>query len=187
MPETLDAEAWEAAVLRLRAQKDEYFAADPHSPMPADQRGEDFPGLSYFAYEQAYRAVVAIQDDSKQAQITVETTADGEQHYQRAGAFTFTIPPGEITLTAFAPTDGADRLWLPFRDETSGETTYGAGRYLDLRPDEHQLEDERWIVDLNLAYNPTCAYNPAYECPLVPTENWLQVPVKAGERAYQPG
>jgi Uncharacterized conserved protein len=187
MPELLDTEQWEAAVGRLREQKDRYFATDPHSPMPPDQQGEDFPGLSYFPYDPAFRVVIPQDEGVEHAEITVETTADGEQSYRRAGRFTLAVPPGEVTLSSFAPLDGADRLWVPFRDATSGETTYGAGRYLDLRPDEHQLADGTWIVDLNLAYNPTCAYNPAYECPLVPTENWLDVPVDAGEKAFHSG
>ena len=72
---------------------------------------------------------------------------------------------------------------MPFRDETSGETTYGAGRYLDLEPETHRVDDG-WILDFNAAYNPTCAYNHTYECPMIPPENWLDVHIEAGEQEF---
>jgi hypothetical protein len=89
-----------------------------------------------------------------------------------------------VTLQAYKSDPDEDRLWVPFRDETSGEETYGAGRYLDLVPGDHRTANGRWVVDLNEAYNPTCAYNYAYECPMVPVENWLDVRIEAGERDY---
>jgi uncharacterized protein (DUF1684 family) len=78
-------------------------------------------------------------------------------------------------------------LFLPFRDATSGRETYGAGRYLEVDPPD---ADGRVVVDFNLAYNPYCAYNPDWSCPIPPGENWLDVPIRAGERtfpgAYEP-
>jgi uncharacterized protein (DUF1684 family) len=74
---------------------------------------------------------------------------------------------------------GSHELFLPFRDTTSGKETYGAGRYLDL----HAHGDEV-VVDFNYAYNPNCAYNPDWNCPLPPAENWLKVPIRAGEKAF---
>jgi hypothetical protein len=88
-----------------------------------------------------------------------------------------------VKLQAYRPIDDADRFWVPFRDETNGEETYDAGRYLDLEPDEHRLDGE-WVLDFNRAYNPTCAYNHAYECPLIPMENWLDVRIEAGEKDF---
>jgi hypothetical protein len=91
----------------------------------------------------------------------------------------------EVTIQAYKADPDDDRLWVPFRDATSGEETYGAGRYLDLEADTHRTDDGRWILDFNEAYNPTCAYSDRYECPLPPTENWLDVRIEAGERAYR--
>jgi len=76
------------------------------------------------------------------------------------------------------------RLFIPFRDATSGQETYGAGRYLDLEADQHLTADGKWIVDLNRAYNPWCAYSEDYVCPFVLPENWLEVPIRAGEKSY---
>ena len=71
-----------------------------------------------------------------------------------------------------------------FRDETSGKETYGSGRYIDLSPEEHYTTEKKWILDFNKAYNPWCAYSERYACPFVDPENWLNVPVRAGEKKY---
>ena len=72
---------------------------------------------------------------------------------------------------------------MPFRDETSSEETYGSGRNLDLEDGIHEV-DGGWVLDFNAAYNPTCAYNHAYECPMIPPENWLDVRIEAGEKDF---
>jgi uncharacterized protein (DUF1684 family) len=81
-------------------------------------------------------------------------------------------------LTLYRGTDGD--LFLPLRDATSGDETYGAGRYLE----PLMLDDGRVLVDFNYLYNPYCAYNDAWSCPLPPRENWLTVPIRAGEKAF---
>ncbi len=78
---------------------------------------------------------------------------------------------------------GHPGYFLPFRDRTSGSETYGAGRYLDIEPSD----DGTATIDFNEAYNPFCAYNDAYACPLPPPENWLQVRIEAGERLPSSG
>ena len=80
-------------------------------------------------------------------------------------------------------TEGSHGFFLPFRDATSGSETYGAGRYLDIDPDE----DGTVTIDFNMAYNPFCVYSEAYSCPLPPTENWLDVPITAGEKDFAAG
>ncbi|MDY6819124.1 MAG: DUF1684 domain-containing protein [Halobacteriales archaeon] len=168
---------------RQRQRKEEYFAEHPHSPIPSDEQAS-FPGLAFFPIDDDYRFELPLHEHDEKERITVETTAGGEQEYLRWGEFRFELGGERYTLQAYRPTDGGDRLWVPFRDETNEETTYGAGRYLDLEPEEHRTEDETWILDFNEAYNPTCAYNKAYECPLIPMENWLDVSIEAGEKDY---
>jgi hypothetical protein len=87
-------------------------------------------------------------------------------------------------LQAYKGGPGEDHLFIPFRDETSGQETYGGGRYLDLDATRNCTADGRWILDLNEAYNPWCVFSEDYTCPLVPRENWLAVPVRAGEKNY---
>lgn len=169
---------------RQRERKIEYFATDQHSPIPPDQRGEAFPGLAYFEPDLAYRFELPLDRYDEPESLVVGTSADGERKYLRWGEFRFEIDGEEHSLQAYKSQPDESRLWVPFRDETNGEETYGAGRYLDLEEEHHRTATGEWILDFNLAYNPTCAYNEAYECPLIPMENWLEAPIEAGEKAY---
>lgn len=78
-----------------------------------------------------------------------------------------------------------EQLFVPFRDATSGQETYGAGRYIDLDAARDRSADGKWVLDFNRAYNPWCVYSEDYTCPFVPQENQLAVPVCAGEKNYQ--
>lgn len=110
--------------------------------------------------------------------ITVEASDGDERIHKRVGTVTFDV--GGVAASLALYDTGHPGLFLPFRDATSGNETYGAGRYLDLEPND----DGTLTIDFNLAYNPLCAYNETYSCPLAPVENWLSVPIRAGERAY---
>jgi uncharacterized protein (DUF1684 family) len=167
-------------VERSRTEREQYFAEHPQSPVPADA----FAGLAFFPVDAFYRFELPLHEYEEKEPFTVETSAEGEREYLRWGEFRFEVAGTSVTLQAYKSDPDEDRLWVPFRDETSGEETYGAGRYLDLVPEDHRTADGRWVVDLNEAYNPTCAYNYAYECPMVPVENWLDVRIEAGERDY---
>ncbi|MCL7419057.1 MAG: DUF1684 domain-containing protein [Halalkalicoccus sp.] len=171
---------WERDLRREREEKDRFFADHPHSPIPQGDR-EGFDGLSYFPPDDSYRFELDLQEFDDHETLTVETTREGEQTYHRWGEFRFELVGKERTLTAYKGDPSEERLWVPFRDATSGVETYGAGRYLDLEA-EDRTDDGRWVLDFNRAYSPFCAYNDAYECPLVPMENHLDVRVKAGEK-----
>ncbi len=168
------------ALREQRAQKEEYFAESPRSPIP---RSADFAGLEHFPVEESMRYELELHEHDEKESLTVETTAGNAQEYLRWGEFRLEIDGQAVTIQAYKGDASEDRLWVPFRDETNGEETYGAGRYLDLERERHFVEGA-WVLDFNEAYNPTCAYNEAYECPLIPTENWLDVRVEAGEKAY---
>jgi uncharacterized protein (DUF1684 family) len=86
---------------------------------------------------------------------------------------------GEPTQVTLYASGNSDELFVPFRDATSGRESYGAGRYLDV----HAHGDDV-TIDFNYAYNPTCAYDPSWSCPLPPAENWLKVPIRAGEKTF---
>ena len=182
---TTDApDGWEEAVEREREKKARFFRDGPRSPVTEELRGDEFPGLDYYDPDPDYRYELDLHVYDDPERVTVGTSAEGERVYERYGEFAFEVDGESVTLQAYRPTDGSDRLWVPFRDETSGEETYGAGRYLDLEPEHHRTPEGTWVLDFNRAYNPTCAYNPAYECPLTPMENWLDVRVEAGERDF---
>ena len=163
-----------------RAEKDDFFGSHPRSPIPAAER-DGFDGLRYFDPDPGLRFETTLHRFDDPEQITVETTRDGQQTYRDVGAFTVRVDGESVTLHAFQSPDDESRLWVPFRDATSGEETYAAGRYLDLETPDDRAGDD-WVLDFNEAYNPFCAYASAYECPLVPRDNWLDVPVRAGEK-----
>lgn len=174
---------WQTDLERHREEKDEYFGSDPHSPIPPDERAS-FEGLSYYQPDPDLRFEVPLYEHDEHEPVTVATSTEGEQEYLRWGEFALEIDGADVTIQAYKADSEDDRLWVPFRDATSGDETYGAGRYLDLEPEHHRTDDGEWILDFNQAYNPTCAYSDQYECPLPPGENWLAVPIEAGERAY---
>jgi uncharacterized protein (DUF1684 family) len=96
------------------------------------------------------------------------------------GQLVFDVDGAEHRLTAFLSRDaeGYEVLFVPFRDATSGKETYGAGRYVEV---DYDAEADSLELDFNVAYNPSCVYSPAYDCPYPPPQNRLSVPVRAGE------
>lgn len=168
----------DAATLELfRRNKDEFFKTSPHSPLdPADQPG--FSGLRYFpANPDLVFTVDLFPGDN--TEVTIATSDGIERTYRRAGEVNLVIGGRDVRLTLFDT--GHPGYFLPFRDATSGNQTYGAGRYLDL----HSSDDTTVTVDFNLAYNPYCAYRSDFSCALPPADNWLTVPIEAGELAYE--
>lgn len=164
----------------FRKAKDTFLAQDRHSPLTAAQRRK-FQGLVYFPENPHLRFLVAITELSDQDKIVIEltTSTGGPKPYLRWGTFSFAVDGDSAALTVYKGLDDAG-LFLPFADATSGHESYGAGRYLDLLV----LEDGRYLVDFNYSYNPYCAYNPSWSCPVPPAENRLRVPVRAGEKSF---
>jgi MFS transporter, DHA3 family, macrolide efflux protein len=165
-------------IAEFRQRKDEFFATSHHSPLPHDLR-HGFGGLRYYPPDPDLAFEVPVEPGDGSA-ITVATSDGAEREYRRAGTITVPIDGEEVTLTLYE-TPGDEGYFLPFRDATSGKETYGAGRYLDLAPPH----DGTIRVDFNLAYNPFCAYSESYSCALPPVENWLQVPIRAGELVFE--
>jgi uncharacterized protein (DUF1684 family) len=157
-----------------RANKDAYFRNSRHSPIPPAQR-HDFAGLAYFDWNPELVFAVPVQVTDR-TEVTIATSDGAARTYYRAGTVDLTIGAEPVTLTVFDA--GQPGLFLPFRDATSGRETYGAGRYLDLHPND----DGTVTIDFNLAYNPFCAYSDSFSCALPPLDNWMSVPIEAGER-----
>jgi hypothetical protein len=148
----------------------------PESPLPREAR-DSFPGLSYFPARDLYRVEARFQPS--EGRDTLQLTASTGEAYPIVGAgeFHFQLQGVECRLRAFRYLDKrSDLLFLPFSDLTSGVSTYGGGRYLDLEA------REPFVLDFNEAYAPYCAYNEAYVCPLPPRENHLPLEIAAGER-----
>lgn len=158
-----------------RRLKDEFFATHGQSPIRDEDRSP-FEGLTY--YDPNPDLVFSVVPElTEHETVVIGTTTGSERTYTRVATATVAIAGVDVTLGLLST--GHPGLFLPFRDATSGTDTYGAGRYLDLDVDE----DGTITIDFNYAYAPFCAYNDAYSCALPPTENWLDVPVVAGERS----
>jgi uncharacterized protein (DUF1684 family) len=173
------------AVAQFRADKDEFFASAPGSPIPAAER-DDFRGLPYFPVDEALvfeGLSLEPYDGTLPPDFEIPTTDGRLRPAHRAGVLRFAIDgdPRQLTAYTFDGGDGRE-LFVPFLDGTTGKETYGAGRYLDLEPDE----DGTYTLDFNLAYHPSCVYDPRYSCPLTPAENRLAVRIEAGERLPAP-
>ena len=170
------------AVAAFRADKDAFFGSNPHSPIPAAER-EAFTGLPYYPVnEDLYFEDLQLQPYQGDEPSSFEIpTSDGKlRPAKRAGVLRFDLDGATRQLTGYTFETGGDEgeLFVPFLDATSGTETYGAGRYLDLEPED----DGTYILDFNLAYHPSCVYDPKFSCPLTPAENRLPVRIEAGER-----
>lgn len=173
--------SYEDAVQRHRDEKDGYFKAAEGSPIPDGQRAA-FTGLAYFPIDEGLvleGLVLEPYTGMEPARFSIPTSDGRLRPAERAGTLRFELDGRALTLTGyrFAGDDGG-ALFVPFLDGTSGTETYGAGRYLDLEPDD----DGTWTLDFNLAYQPLCVHDPRFSCPLTPAENRLPVRIEAGER-----
>jgi uncharacterized protein (DUF1684 family) len=174
---------WKAKLEREREMKDRFFAEHWQSPIPSKDR-MGFKGLDYFAPDPAYRFELELHEHEEKRVVRMAYTKGQERDFLRWGEFRFKVSDKEQAVQAYKSDPAEERLFILFRDATSGKETYGAGRYLDLEPDRDQTAEGKWILDFNKAYNPWCVYSEGYTCPVVPLENWLQVPMRAGERNY---
>ena len=172
----------EAAWRHWRATRDELFRSHPQSPLPAAARAR-FAALDYFPYDPSYR--VAAELRPLEAEPTPVAASGGQtvlfRPFARA-SFTLRGEPAELDVHWLDAYGGG--LFLPVRDATSGATSYGGGRYVldTVKGADLGADGGRLVVDFNFAYNPSCAYDPGWVCPLAPPGNRLALAVEAGER-----
>ena len=172
-----DVEMWKRALLRFRERKDLLFRSDSDSPIGP---GES-TGLKYFEPDPEFRFETELHRNTVLGSVIMTTSKGTRQLFNDIGYFELSIEGKTVRLDAYQSAEREDpTIFVPFRDATSGDDSYGAARYLDLDV-EH---DDRYAVDFNYAYNPYCAYSDAYACPLPPRENWLTVAIRAGEKKY---
>lgn len=164
------------ALVAMRAEKDAELRG-PDSPVPASVRNS-FTGLAYYPPnpELVFRA--RLERFEHPDTIKVAATGGDVRMMTRFGLFRFDVAGTACSLTVYKSGPDA-HLFLPFKDRTNGEETYEVGRYIDL---EEQPGDEPYLLDFNLSYNPYCAYDASYTCPMVPLENILTVAIPAGEK-----
>ena len=176
--------SWNQSLAQARQEKDASFASDPDSPIPRAERAQ-FRGLTYFPLDPAWRYAGWIERSKTAERISIVTTAGKPRPCERFGHVSFAREGRVLTLQVYRLLDlperkGGEGLFLPFADQTTGKETYAAGRYVDLVGPE----EGPYVLDFNLAYNPSCAYGDPdrFQCPATPAENRLPIAVTAGER-----
>jgi uncharacterized protein (DUF1684 family) len=190
-----------AAALDLwRSTREELFREHPQSPVPADLRSTF--RARHFDHDPSLRFELAVEpldvapppaglaidfgSPPRSLAIDLPVSAGGAMAFRRFGAVTIPLAEGPRRLEIYWMEGYAGGLFLPFRDATNGSQTYGAGRYLLDAAKSADLGGDRaagtLVLDFNFAFQPSCAFDPKWACPLAPPANRLDVPIRAGER-----
>jgi uncharacterized protein (DUF1684 family) len=161
----------------FRQRKDQFFKTNDNSPL-SDTQKEVFEHLNYFPENPELQMQLDIDTSGEGVGdvVTIGTVNGEAKQYSRIGRVHFEVDAQPVTLSVFRQLDRG-HLFVPFRDTTAGNETYEVGRYVEPK----LLPDGRLNLDLNLAYNPYCAYNTGWSCPIPPFENIVRVPIRAGE------
>ena len=174
----------EKLVLEWRKERDEFFKGHQRSPLtPKEKRV--FKGLKYYAFDSNYafsgeikRTILHINNPDYYA--TFLTNKGTNKRYIRYGKFHFQLNGKEYVLGIYKSIL-SDILFIPFKDRTNGKETYEGGRYIDAEI----LPGYKMVLDFNMAYHPSCAYNEKFICVLPPRENMMEVEIRAGEKNYK--
>jgi uncharacterized protein (DUF1684 family) len=172
-----------AAITLWRGIREALYREHEQSPVPAGDRAA-FQAL-HFEADPTFRFEVPIAPDARHPDETLPLSTEGLMSFRRIGWLDVPFASGERRLALFWLEGYGGGLFLPFRDATNGRETYGAGRYLldgAKGADLGVAPDGRLIVDFNFAYQPSCAFDPRWTCPLAPPENDLDLVIRAGER-----
>ncbi|PRX41066.1 hypothetical protein SAMN05878281_3367 [Salegentibacter salegens] len=160
---------------------------DPQRTPLSEKDLAEFKSLDFFEINTAFKVKAHFVRTPAEAPFRMQTTTDRKPVYVKYGELYFTIKGREFKLGVFqnqeliSDPEYYNYLFLPFTDITNGETTYSGGRYLDLR----MPEGDSIFLDFNKAYNPYCAYNGNYSCPIVPAENHLEIVIPAGVKNFK--
>jgi len=173
----------EASKFQNKLNKD--YSSNEDSPLTEEDL-KSFTKLDFFPIDTAYRVTANLKFHKDSKPFKMATTTDRLPVYKLYATASFTIKGKEFELEIYQnekltlSPDYEDHLFLPFTDKTNGDTSYGGGRYIDLNiPEGDQI-----VIDFNQAYNPYCAYNSKYSCPIPPEVNHVDTDIKAGVMAY---
>lgn len=175
----------ETAWLDWRAARDELFASHPQTPI---EEPSDFSALPYFPFDPAWR-VLGHFTPGDESDVDVAHSADGATRFQKVGEVSFELVGRPLTLEVLWLTAYGGGIFIPFRDLTNGNSTYGGGRYLidSVKGADLGQTDSGLILDFNYAYHPSCVHSYRWSCPLAPAANHLDVEVAAGEMLRDAG
>jgi len=171
----------EQRVAQWRKERDTFFKSHQRSPLSSKDK-KSFNGLKYYPFKDQYvfcgtieRYVLHINNPKYYA--TFLTNKGTNKRYLRYGKFHFTLDGKQCTIEIYKSIL-SDKLFVPFKDQTNGKETYEGGRYIDAEI----LADYKMVLDFNMAYHPSCAYNEKFICVLPPRENMLDIEIRAGEK-----
>ncbi|MEP2992996.1 MAG: DUF1684 domain-containing protein [Gilvibacter sp.] len=176
---------WQESVLAYQREANEHFSNPETSILnPADLKV--FEGLEFYPIDQAYRVTATFKRTPDQKPFKMPTSTDRLPLYVKYGELSFSIKGQQLelviykSLSSFDDPEYKDYLFLPFTDLTSGDGSYGGGRYLDVRiPEGDTIQ-----LDFNKVYNPYCAYSENYSCPIPPRINDLNIRIEAGVKDF---
>jgi uncharacterized protein (DUF1684 family) len=176
-----DRESWLQELEETREEARDYYLNEFNWRGASEPDG--FEGPRYYPPDERWLIEARLDRNAPGTgkRVQLQTSTGDVRDFDIHGTLLFEVEGKEQRLTAFTMVPqhpDHDELFVPFRDATSGKETYGAGRYLDIQ--RHEGND--YILDFNRAYNPLCAYSRRYNCPYPPPQNYLKVPIKAGEK-----
>ncbi|SDS29624.1 hypothetical protein SAMN05216503_2601 [Polaribacter sp. KT25b] len=151
---------------------------------------KNFKGLDFFPIDSTFIVTAKLTKTENAPTFEMATTTDRKPIYKEYGILNFTLKGKECQLTIYQSQDNLrdekykDYLFLPFTDDTSGEDSYGGGRYMDVMTTDEN-PDGTIRLNFNNTYNPYCAYNDKYSCPLTPRKNHLDLEIKAGVKVFK--
>jgi len=167
---------------RWREVREQLFLTHPQSPLLSDERDVGH-APRYFPYDSTLRMLAEVEEFAGEP-AALPVSAPGEVNAKRIGVARLTVNGQPQTLAVYWLQEYSGGLFVSFRDATSGTETYGAGRYVldTAKGADLGMSDGRLVLDFNFSYPPSCSYDPKWSCPLPPRENWLDIPIRAGER-----
>jgi len=173
-----------ATMEQERKDKDTFFRTSDESPF---RKTGDFKGINYFPPSSTYKVIATVVPyHATDKKVNVPMTDGTTVAYEKYGFAEFTLPgesaAADLNVYRLLIYKHESGLSILFRDATAPKETYGGGRYLDFKLDE--VSDSKLAIDFNKAYNPYCAYNHEYSCPIPPKENTLPIRIEAGEKVY---
>ncbi|MDH3669881.1 MAG: DUF1684 domain-containing protein [Gammaproteobacteria bacterium] len=171
----------------FRSWRDALFKTHPQSPL-SSVGVERFSAIEYFPYDPRWRLIGRLESSARGHTYSLDLEDDGLFRYTQIGVLRLEALTGEATLELYSLEGYGGGLFLPFLDGTNGDTTYGGGRYLldTIKGADLGLDRDGFVLDFNFAYNPSCAYDAGWVCPLAPPQNGLPFEVLAGEKDFRP-
>ncbi|WP_143961966.1 DUF1684 domain-containing protein [Litoribacter populi] len=174
-------EQYQAKIEKERDRQFKYLKYNADSPLTSEQKN-DLVELDYYPVDQQYRVKGRMVPVENRKMLEIPLTDGNVEKYIKHSYVEFELEGRTQRLLLLQSPRETDlrKFFLAFADDTSAEETYGGGRYLDVKQEGQRTV----LLDFNLAYNPYCAYNPDFACPIPPRENLLEVPIRAGEKNY---